>query len=298
MNQFNISPIEFISQGTRCRGDLYLPIGINNPSLVIMAHGFGAERKFCLPKFAEHFANNNLAVMLFDYRCFGESDGMPKNYIDPYRHLEDWQAALDYARSSLPNINNRKIGLWGSSFSGGHVLVTAAKNPSVSAVVSQVPYVDAKATFGSLGLGYLLKATFHGLIDLLCMWTGRNPHYIKIYGHPSEFAALNTIDAAEGYQSIIPKDSTWVNHCPARVLLIATNYSPAKFAPEVPCPTLVMAAEKDTLIPIAAVEKTAQKMPRSQFIKYPYGHFDIYQGKDFEEAVRTQFEFLRIHLIE
>ena len=49
--QFTKIPSEFNSKDTICRGDLYLPKGINNPPVIIMAHGFGAERNFCLPKY-------------------------------------------------------------------------------------------------------------------------------------------------------------------------------------------------------------------------------------------------------
>ncbi|MBI4852103.1 MAG: alpha/beta fold hydrolase [Acidobacteria bacterium] len=296
MSKFSISPVEFLSQGTSCKGDLYLPVEVSKPPVVIMAHGFGAERKFCLPNFAEYFASNGLAVLLFDYRCFGDSDGTPRNYINPYRHLQDWQAALDYTRS-LPKINNRKIGLWGSSFSGGHVMVIASKNPDIAALVSQVPHVDAITTISSLGLGYILKATFHGLIDLFCMLIGREPHYIKVYGSPSEFAALNTIDSEKGYQAIVAKNSNWINRCPARIMLILASYNPTRYASKVHCPALVMAAEKDSLIPISAVEKAANKMPKGKLVKYPYGHFEIYQGKDFQEAVKRQTEFLLTHLV-
>jgi dienelactone hydrolase len=293
--QFTKTLSEFTSQATVCRGDLYLPIGVANPPIVVMAHGFGAERKFCLPKYAEHFASNGLAVYLFDYRCLGESDGKPRNYIDPNRHLEDWQAALKHVRS-LTNINTKKIALWGSSYAGGHVIVTASKNPDVSAIVSQVPHVDANATAKTLGLGYLIKATLHGLLDLLCMLTNREPHYVKIYSGPEEFAALNTEESRVGYESIIPKDSTWINRCPARIFLVAPFYSPTKFAEKVQCPALVMLAEKDSLIPAQAVEQTALKMPKGKLIKYPFGHFDIYNGKYFEDAIKEQTSFLLSHL--
>lgn len=293
--QFTKTPSDFTSQGIICRGDLYLPTEVKNPPIVVMAHGFGAERKFCLPNYAEHFASKGLAVYLFDYRCLGESDGTPRNYVHPYRHLEDWNEALKHVRN-LANINNKKIALWGSSYAGGHVIVTAAKNPDISAIISQVPHVDAMATVSTLGLGYLIKATLHGLLDLLCILTGRNPHYVKIYGKPSEFAALNTEDCVAGYEAIIPKGSTWLNRCPARLFLVATFYSPIKFAEKVQCPALVMAAEKDSLIPALAVEKTALKLPKGNLVKYPFGHFDIYTGKNFEDAVAKQTDFLLSNL--
>jgi cephalosporin-C deacetylase-like acetyl esterase len=90
-----------------------------------MAHGFGGQREMRLPAFAEHFAARGLAVPVFDYRCFGASDGMPRNWIDPRRHLADCHAAIEHARS-LRDVDGSRLGLWGTSFSGGHVLATAA----------------------------------------------------------------------------------------------------------------------------------------------------------------------------
>ena len=87
------SDIDFAWHGSRCAGWLYLPRAVVRPPLVIMAHGFGAERTFGLEPFAERFARAGLATFLFDYRCFGDSDGEPRNLISPRRQLEDWEAA-------------------------------------------------------------------------------------------------------------------------------------------------------------------------------------------------------------
>lgn len=288
--QFSVSPSEFSSQGLKCRADLYLPLGIEKPAVVIMAHGFGAERNFVLPNFAEYFAKNGLAVYLFDYRCFGDSDGLPRNYVNPYHHLQDWQAALAHVKT-LTNINNKKIALWGSSYSGGHVIVTAAKNSDVKAIVSQVPHVNSLATAKLLGISYLIKATWHGLLDLFSTLLGRDPHYVKIYSSPSEFAVLNTIDSIK-YGEIVSKNSAWQNRCPARIMLIFATYNPIKFAKKVTCPALIMSAEKDSLIPASAVAKTADNMPNATLIKYPFGHFDIYHGEHFLDAVNKQCNFL------
>ncbi|MFX5701388.1 alpha/beta hydrolase, partial [Acinetobacter baumannii] len=76
------------------------------------------------------------ACLVFDYRYFGDSEGQPRQLLDIKSQLEDWKAAIAYARS-LPNIDKNKIILWGSSFSGGHVLATAAQDANICAVVSQ-----------------------------------------------------------------------------------------------------------------------------------------------------------------
>lgn len=292
---FSIIPSDFANHGTRCSSELYLPKDIKNPPIVIMAHGFAAEKTFRLPAYAEKFASNGLAVLLFDYRCFGDSDGEPRNYVDPGRHIQDWEAAISHARS-LANINTEKIALWGSSFSGGHVIVTASKDKKISAIVAQVPFVDSISTTRMLGVKYLMQAMPHALKDVVRMATFQSPHYVKVIGTPDEFAIMNTPESYPGFSSLIPKDSTWKNQCPARILLTFAAYRPIAVAHKVTCPALIMLAEKDSLIDAAAVEKTAQKIPDCELVKYPFGHFGIYTGSAFGNAIEKQTAFLKTHL--
>ena len=294
-SKFTRKVSDFISNKVRCRGDLYLPSDSKNPPVVIMAHGFGAERTFGLPAYAEHFAHNGFAVYLFDYRCFGDSDGEPRNYVSAKRHLQDWEAAIAHVRS-LPNIQTEKIALWGSSFSGGHVIVTAARDGAVSAIIAQVPHVDAITTIRMLGIRYFLEASYHGLRDLFRIITFRSPYYVKIISNPEEFACLNTPECFPGYSALIPEDSNWQNRCPARITLTFGWYRPLTSAGKVACPALIMAAEKDTLIDPKSVELTASKMPNSTVVKYPFGHFDLYRGDAFNDAVKKQTAFLKEHL--
>ena len=295
MGQFTKTESVFYSKNTRCVGDLYLPKAVDKPPIVIMAHGFGAERCFGLPDYAEKFAGNGIAVYLFDYRCFGESDGAPRNLVDPKRHLQDWSAAIQHVRS-LNNIDTSRIALWGSSFSGGHVIVTAAKDPRISAIIAQVPFVNAISTTLKLGPAFLIRATPHGIRDLCRVFTFRPPHYVKIIGKPDEFALMNTPECYDGYLALIPENTKWENGCPARILLKFAAYRPIAHAKRVQCPALVMMGEYDSLIDAADVEKTANKMPNAQLVKYPIGHFDIYKGNAFENAIQKQTEFLLTHL--
>jgi pimeloyl-ACP methyl ester carboxylesterase len=293
--KFSKIPSNFTSKNIQCSGDLYMPEGIDDPPVVIMAHGFGAERTFGLPAYAETFAANGLAVYLFDYRCFGESGGEPRNYVDQGRHLQDWKSAIAHVRS-LPGINTNRIALWGSSFSGGHVIATAAKDHDISAIVAQVPFVDSVSTTFKLGFKYLLQATPHAIRDLSRVLTFRSPHYVKLIGKPEEFAIMNTPESYPGYSSIVPDETEWENKCPARILLRFALYRPIAMAHKIQCPALIMLGEKDSLIDTKAVEKTAEKIPKGELVKYPFGHFDIYSGNEFKEAVKRQTEFLLAHL--
>ena len=285
----------FFSKGTRCAAWLYLPQGIERPPVVIMAHGFAGERSFGLEPFAERFASEGLAVFVFDYRNFGDSEGEPRNLVDPFRHLADWKAAIRHVRS-LKTVDAGRIGLWGSSFSGGHVIMAAAADSTIRAISAQVPYVDPISTFKIVGIKNAIKGGVLAICDLLRAAFSLPPLTIPIAAPPGKFAALNTPDSLSGFLSLIPEGKEWRNECPARVLLIMSFYSPISKARHVRCPALIIMAEQDSLIDKNAVAKAAARMPRSTLIRLPVGHFDVYKGEAFERVVAEQVRFFLEHL--
>ena len=285
----------FRSKGIRCAAWLYRPHEVERPPLVVMAHGFGAERVFGLEPFAERFAGQGMAVFVFDYRCFGASRGHPRDLVNPFRHLNDWKAALAYARG-LPGVDAERLALWGSSFSGGHALVTAARDGRVRAVVAQVPFVDGAKTASFLGWRYTAEAVGHALRDLARLLTFREPHYVPLVGEPGTFAVMNTPECLPGYLALVPPGYPFRNACPARVLLETVFYRPVSFAEKVGCPTLVVMAERDSIVNPADVERTAARLPRSELLRLPVGHFDVYRGDVFERVVEAETDFLRREL--
>jgi len=286
---------DFTSEGVRCSADLYLPAGAYRPPVVVMAHGFGAERAFGLPPYARRFAERGLATYLFDYRGFGDSDGEPRNFVDAHRHLADWQAAVAHVRA-LHEVDGTRLALWGTSYSGGHAIVTAANDAAVTALVAQVPYVDPFGLWCWKDPGYLTRGIAHGLWDLARAATGQSPHYVKMAGQPDEFAVLNTPETWPGFQTLLPESSDWQNRCPARVALTTLLYRPARSAARVLCPALILIAERDSILSARASERAANRMPQAVPVVLPLGHFDIYTGEAFEAAVEMQAEFLELHL--
>src|SRR2546425_5918346 len=134
--------VEFNAEGTILRRWLYLPDGAaDRVPGVVMAHGLSAVKEMYLDAFAEVFAAAGLAVLVFDNRNFGASDGEPRQEIDPWVQVRDYRHAITYA-GTLPEVDAARIGIWGSSYSGGHVLVVAAIDRRVKAVVSQVPLIS------------------------------------------------------------------------------------------------------------------------------------------------------------
>lgn len=287
--------VDFESQGTRCAAWLYLPDGIAKPPVVVMAHGIGAERSFRLSAYAERFVAKGLAAFVFDYRSFGDSDGSPRNLISPRRHLQDWGSAITHVRSRT-EIDARRIALWGTSFSGGHVLVTASRVPGLAAVVAQVPFVDGISTTLLFDLGYQISGTVHGLRDLFSLLVMQRRHNVPIIGQPGKFALMNTPDAEAGMRALMPPHSTWQNAAPALITLSIPFYRPMASARRITCPTLIVAAQKDALIAHAAVKKTAGRIPNATFISLPAGHFEVYVGELFEKVVELEGNFLHANL--
>ncbi len=294
--KYQRNTMEFISHGEKCTAWFYLPECGSPPPVVIMAHGFAAEKNFALPKYAEKFASEGLAVLLFDYRCFGESTGNPRNYVNPFHHVEDWKSAVKFIKS-CDKIDNKKIALWGSSFSGGHVIYAGAQIKGLSAIVSQVPHVDGIALMFKSSPIKTLNAIFYSLLDIFSTYLSKKPYYVKVVGAKSEFAAMNSEESLPGYTAMIPKNSKWENKVPAKIFLLLLLYSPLLKAKKVKYPTLVIAARHDSLIPYKAVKLTAMRIRRVDFISLGCNHFAPYMGKWHEQCIAAELLFLKKHLI-
>lgn len=296
---FSRTDCQFPSHGDKCSAWLYLPDGVVKPSLVVMAHGFGGLRNCGLEPFAELFADNGMAVLLFDYRGFGESEGTPRQLISPRRHVEDYHAAVTWARRRK-DINSDKIALWGSSFSGGHAIVAAAQDQNIAAISIQVPFVCGIASSTPIviqnGPGYFFKVVSSLIKDFGRAATAQSPYLVPVYGTPDEFAVLNTHDSKTGYESLMPSGFDPENATPARIFLTMALYRPTRMAGRVKCPALVIAGENDSLIPIKAVKKAVAKMKRAEFMSLPLDHFDPYLGEQFKLVSKKQLDFLKTNL--
>src|SRR3954468_339486 len=174
--------IEFHSGGNTCAAWLYRPEGAASYvpyPIVVLAHGFGGVREARLAAYAERFAAAGVAALVFDYRHFGSSGGEPRQLLDIERQLDDWRAAIAFARG-LDGIDAARVALWGTSFSGGHVAVLAAEDQSVAAAISQGTYVDGPATLMALGPRNMLRLAGAGLRDEAARLLGRPPYMLPV----------------------------------------------------------------------------------------------------------------------
>jgi uncharacterized protein len=288
--------LTFPSGADTCAAWLYRPEGVAGPApCVVMAHGFSATREDTLPAYAERFAAAGMAVLLFDYRHFGASTGEPRQLLDIGRQQADYRAAIAFART-LGGIDAHRIALFGTSFSGGHVVAVAAKDPSIAAVVSQAPFADGLAAVRITPPLTALRATVLGLADQTAALAGRAPRLMPAVGPPGSFAVMTQPDAQPGFEAIVPAGSHWRNEVAARVMLRVALYRPVRSAASVACPLLVCVCEHDTTTPPGPAVKMGERAPRGEVARYPIGHFDIYVGEHFERAVADQTAFLQRHL--
>jgi pimeloyl-ACP methyl ester carboxylesterase len=290
--------VRFACQQVQCAGELWLPAADaagRKPPVIVMAHGFGGLKDWGLPAFAERFTKAGFAVMLFDYRGFGASGGQPRRVVDGEEHVKDWLSAVD-AMKARTDIDAQRIGIWGSSYSGGHVLKAAALRPGVvRAVSAQVPFVNGFASSLLFPLKYQPLAGFYALRDMLRS-DSEEPLYVPTIAKDG-FSALICPECAEGYKKLTPPGMEAENKVAARVFLTLPFYNPGKYAKDIQAPVLMLAAEKDGLIPIAKVREVAASLPHGEFVELKGAdHFTPYAGPVFEQVVAKQTVFFKAKL--
>lgn len=288
--------IRFRSGEADCAGVFVRPTTSEPAPCVVLAHGFGAVKEGGPIRSAERFAAAGFAGLAFDYRHFGESGGEQRQLLSTKRQLEDWRAAIAHART-LDGVDPDRIGLWGSSYSGGHVIALAADDPSIKSVISQLPHTDGIRTLFNVGPAGIARLTYAALRDLAAAALGRGAWNIPIVGPPDSIAAMTTPDAEPGYTAMYDEGFEWRNEFTPRAAIELSLYSPGRRAKDVSCPLLVQVCSDDAITPPAPAIEAASAAPKGELITYAgVGHFDIYRGETFERAVVDQIDFLNRHL--
>ena len=271
---------------------LYRPAdpGHTGAPLLVMAHGLGAVRTMRLDAYAERFTAAGYACLVFDYRNFGDSGGAPRQVLDVGMQLADWAAAVDYAHT-LRDVDPARIGLWGTSFGGGHVIATAARLP-VAAVVAQCPFTDGIASARTIPPLTTARVSVLAVRDLLAARLGKSPVLVATAGRPGDVALMSTPDSYPGYLKLVPEGQTLRNEVAARIGMKILGYRPGRLAAKVRCPILFCVCDTDSVAPPGPTLRYAAKAPRGTVKRYPEGHFDIYVGDAFERVLADQLEFL------
>jgi len=291
--------IQFNAEGTLLRGWLYAPESrTGRMPGVVMAHGFTAVKEMYLDRYAEVFAAAGLGVLVFDHRNFGASDGEPRGEIDPWAQVRDYRHAISYIRT-LPEIDPERIGIWGTSYSGGHVMVVGALDRRVRCVVSQVPaisgYQASLRRVPALQVPGLLAAF---VADRERRFRGEPPTMRAVLSEqPGGPAVFSGADAIEFFSTAAQRAPSWRNQITLRSVEMAREYEPATYIARVsPTPLLIVAASDDNLtgtdLTLEAYER-ALEPKRLHLIRG--GHFDPYV-KEFASSSGAAREWFLAHL--
>lgn len=292
--------VTFRSEGESCAAWLYWPEDRSRPvAAVALAHGMGATRHFHLAPFGEAFAAAGVAALIFDYRGYGQSSGAPRERIDPHMQIEDYRAALTFL-SLTDGIDEDRLGVWGTSFSGGHVLHLAAYDPRVKAVVSQVGAMDIHANV-QIVLSEEQRAAQRALIV-----AERKRRY------QDEALAYIPLSAPDGEPALQPDTVTydwlckaqaeqapdWNNRVTVDSIERILEHAPALAIDRIaPKPLLMILAREDKWTPPALIrEAYARAGEPKQLIELDGDHYTVYTGEGQRAAADAAAHWFKAHL--
>ena len=286
--------VSFDSGGLSCAATVYRPTATaGRMGCVVMGNGVTLTRKDGIPEYAERFAGAGVVVLAFDYRHWGGSGGEPRRWVSLRRQLEDWRAAVDYART-LDDVDPERIAVWGMSLGGGLALMTAAGDSRIAATVALVPMAD--------GVAFLLQPAPPS-VTLRMIWGAirgavmRSPVLVPVAGPPGSFALLAAPEALPGFQRLA-SGSDWHNSVDiAGLLLAGARFRPVREAARIRGPVLVQLGERDRVVPLRAIEKVGTRAPRGELVRYPIDHFECFWPEHADKVARDQLDFLRRHLL-
>jgi fermentation-respiration switch protein FrsA (DUF1100 family) len=294
--------ISFDAQGTRLRGWLFTPDSAQKSvPLVVMAHGFTGTKEMTLDRYADVIAGKDISILVFDHRNTGASDGTPRFDIDPVAQWRDYSHAITYGQT-LPGIDPSRIGIWGTSYSGGQVLAVAALDRRVKCVVTQVPLIS--------GFENILQlAPITALNDIRAMINddrkaqvgGAAPALVPICAadpaEPHLFPGRRTYDYFHTHKAANPS-MAWENKVTIQSVQYLLEFDVTPYIERIaPTPMLMIVAADDVSTPTDIALRAYHKAldPKKLFI-IPGDHYGSYL-EAFDQTSAAARDWFAQHLL-
>jgi alpha-beta hydrolase superfamily lysophospholipase len=278
--------VTFRSGEAECAAWLYRPARAPT-CCVVMAHGFSLTRHDGLPPYAERLAEAGAAVLVFDHRYLGDSDGQPRQRFRTRAQREDWRNAVSFARA-LDGVDPERIVPWGFSFGAGNAVETSLDDARIAATIALCPMVDGLARALATPPATSAWLVPRALADQL----GRH-NLVAVTGQPGAHAAMTLPGEADGFAAIVPDGSPWRNEISPAVFLTVSLLRPVTRAAQLRAPLWVGLGERDVSVSKRAVQRLATRAPRGELHRYPYDHFGAFHGDGPARVAADQVEFLR-----
>ncbi|WP_121063984.1 alpha/beta hydrolase [Chachezhania antarctica] len=286
--------------GTELAGWFYAA-GTTPAPCIVMAHGFSATKEMHLSGFAETFRDAGMNVLVYDNRNLGNSGGTPRGEIIPEQQIADYRDAITWVQG-LDEVDADRIGIWGSSYSGGHVLVVAAKDKRVKCVISQVPLVHGLANAQRLVRSDHwagLRAGFAA--DRAGRLAGEAPMTLPVVGNgPEDPCALPTDDSRDFFMGLSEEHrGAWENEITLRSMEAFTEYEPGDWIPKIgPTPLMMVVARQDHLTPADMTLKAYETaIEPKRFLILDCAHFEAYTDEPFKVSAPQQCAWFTEHLM-
>lgn len=232
--------VEFRSlDGTSFAAFFYVPVNGDGPfPAIVLSHGFGAVKEMALDDYAEIFCASGFACLVYDHRNTGASGGTPRGEIDPWQQISDMRDAITYA-ASRPEVDTDRIGIWGTSYSGGHCLVVAATDRRVKCVVSVVPTISGhQNTLRALTTDGYAAFVREVNAERAARQRGEEPRVVPISQEGDESYEWSKVAGA---------GTTYVNACTLLSRAFRDAYEPGHYIASVsPTPLLLALTTHDT----------------------------------------------------
>lgn len=294
-----VEKVEFDVEGSLVRGTLYLPAAGNAPfPVVVMAHGWGMVSGGDLEEYASGIAEAGMAALTFDFRHLGASEGEPRQDINPHRQVEDYRAAISYVRTRT-ELDPERIGVWGSSYSGGHALVVAAVDPRVKCVVAQVPTISGwRAAQLKLSASDLAGQQTAFTAEREQRFAGGDTTTIPMISADANakvaYPGAESFDYMSAQGQICP---TWRNEVTVKSLEAARTYEPGAYIERIaPKPLLMIIADADIVTPTTLQQEAyARAHHPKRLLMVPGGHYAVYT-EHFQQTRTEAAEWFSRHL--
>ncbi len=277
---------------------LFVPEGHKQPlPAITMAHGYAGTKYHGIEPIAEAFVKAGFVVLVHDHRGFGESGGEPRHDINPWQQITDWRRAISYLQDR-PEVDENRVGLWGTSFAGGHALVLGATDRRLKAIVSQVPTIDGHAA----GLRRVSPENVSHLEELFAAddraQLRGEPLATQLIVSPetAQNSSYKATDAVDYYLKKAPP-GLWENKVTLRSTRWARMYAPGEWVDRVsPTPLLMLVAEHDHIaVTDLALKAYERALHPKRLVMLKGGHFDPYD-REIETASGAAIEWFRSHL--
>ncbi|KAF4946366.1 hypothetical protein FSARC_14210 [Fusarium sarcochroum] len=280
--------------GLKLKGTLFA-VGQQKPC-IIMSSGFSGLRSHFLPDFAVRFNQAGYGVLTYDNRGWGESEGLPREEVDPWMQTRDYLDAFNFAVTQ-PEIDPTRIVYWGSSMSGGNAICAAAINHNLAGVILQVPFISGESISRIPGMSttMLIGERSKAIADGSPSKIPNFPSSLEELNSGTSKAVLKDPESIPFTKEMDQRGIEWSKTCTVQSLTYTMLHEPLAYIHRIsPTPMLMIVADHDvttqTHLQLEAFNKALE--PKKLEILKGVGHFSPYYGQVSEQNIKAQVAFL------